>query len=287
MKPRARLLPDGQRLHLQHGPSDLIVWADGARDQAYRAAAKRFQTIIAEVVEELPELRAKLSPFTRRPKGAVARRMHDACLPLAHVGYVTRMAAVAGSIADEVLAAMTLNADTTRAYVNNGGDIALHLTPGTTFKSSIKAHDGAELDRIEVTFKDRIGGIATSGRHGRSLSLGIADSVTVLAKTAAEADVAATLIANAVDLPGHPSITRRAACDVDEDSDLGGLPVTVGCGALSAGESDRALARGLIRATSFQAQGRIASAGLFLNGHTVSTDAHILPLQQEIQHVPA
>ena len=33
-----------------------------------------------------------------------------------------------------------------------------------------------------------LGGIATSGAHGRSFSLGVADSVTVLAKTAAMAD---------------------------------------------------------------------------------------------------
>ena len=287
MRPRACFLPDSQRLHLQHGPSDLIVWVEGARDQAYRAAVQRFETIIAEVVEELPDLRTMLSSRAKRPKGAVARRMHDACLPLMHVGYVTRMAAVAGSIADEVLTAMTQSANITRAYVNNGGDIALHLTPGRSFKAAIKAHDGAELGRIEVTDTDRIGGIATSGRHGLSLSLGIADSVTVLAASAAEADVAATLIANAVDLPGHPSVTRRAACDIDENSDLGDLPVTVGCGALSASDCDRALAQGLNRVTSFLTQGRIASAGLFLQGRAVTTGAHVLPFQQEIQHVPA
>lgn len=287
MRPRARLLPDGRRLHLQHGPSDLIVWVEGDRDQAYRAAAKRFETIIAEIVQELPDLRGMLSPLTKRPNGTVARRMHDACLPLTDIGYVTRMAAVAGSLADEVLAAMTQSANITRAYVNNGGDIALYLTPGTSFNTSIQAHDGGELGRIEVTDKDRIGGIATSGRHGRSLSLGIADSVTVLASSAAEADVAATLIANAVDLPGHPSITRRAACDIDENSDLGELPVTVSCGALSAEDCERALARGLNRATSFQALGRIASAGLFLQSRSVTTGAHAFSFQQEIQHVPA
>ncbi len=287
MTPRACLLPGGQRLHLQHGPSDLIVWAEGDRDRAYRAAAKRFETIIAEVVDELSDLRAMLSPLTKRPMGAVARRMHDACLPLVHFGYVTRMAAVAGSIADEVLAAMTQNADVARAYVNNGGDIALHLTPGNAFKTSIMAHDGAELGRIEVKHSDGIRGVATSGRHGRSLSLGIADSVTALAKSAAAADVAATLIANAVDLPGHPSVTRRAACDVDENSDLGELPVIVGCGVLSAKDCDRALTRGRNRATSLQAQAYIASAGLFLQGRAVSTGAHILPFQQEKQHVQA
>ena len=42
------------------------------------------------------------------------------------------MAAVAGAVAEAVLAAMTAAAPLTRAYVNDGGDIALHLTPGAS-----------------------------------------------------------------------------------------------------------------------------------------------------------
>src|SRR5258708_14478124 len=83
-------------------------------------------------------------------------------------------------------------------------------------------------------------GVATSGRHGRSFSLGIADSVTVLARTASQADAAATVIANAVDLPGHPAITRRRASDLQPDSDLGARLVTRDVGRLSAAQIDRA-----------------------------------------------
>ena len=112
-----------------------------------------------------------------------------------------------------------------RAYVNNGGDIALHLAPGAAF--SIGMID--RPDRPAVRQGGDIGcrqcpGIATSGRHGRSFSLGIADAATVLAATAAAADAAATVIANAVDLPGHPGITRRPARDFDPQSDLGRSP---------------------------------------------------------------
>ena len=67
-------------------------------------------------------------------------------------------------------------------------------------------------------------GIATSGWRGRSFSLGIADAVTVLADRAAAADAAATIIANAVDLPGHPAIVRVPACELAPDSDLGRAP---------------------------------------------------------------
>ncbi|WP_204349766.1 hypothetical protein, partial [Klebsiella pneumoniae] len=81
-------------------------------------------------------------------------------------------------------------------------------------------------------YGDGIGGIATSGAQGRSFSLGIADSVTVLARDAASADAAATLIANAVDLD-HPAIRRRPARNLDPDSDLGDRLVTVGVGDLT------------------------------------------------------
>src|SRR5215469_5444651 len=97
-----------------------------------------------------------------------------------------------------------------RAYVNNGGDIALHLGHGEQFTVGL-------LDRPDrlgvmrtmiIEADDPSRGVATSGRQGRSFSLGIADSVTVLAKAAAQADAAATIIGNAVDLPGHPAVTR-------------------------------------------------------------------------------
>ncbi len=285
MNPTARLLP-GDRLHLQHGPSDLIIWAEGDREEAYRAAAKRFETIISELVDELTDLRAMLSPIARRPEGAVARRMFDACQPFAAENYVTSMAAVAGAIADEILTAMVQIADVSRAYVNNGGDIALHLSPGTCFRTAMKSQDGADFGQIEVVAEDGIGGIATSGRHGRSLSLGIADSVTVLAGTAAAADVAATLVANAVDLPDHPAITRRSACDIVDASDLGSIEVTVGCRRLSSSEKTRALSAGQARAEAFQAKGLMSGAGLFLQGQAVAISPQLSLNQNRRSHVP-
>ncbi|MEM7299524.1 MAG: UPF0280 family protein [Pseudomonadota bacterium] len=287
MTPTAHLLPDGQRLHLQHGPSDLIIWAEGAREIAYRAAAKRFETIIAEIVNELTALREMMSPLSTRLTGAVAQRMHDACLPFAATAYVTRMAAVAGSVADEVLAAMTSKAELTRAYVNNGGDIALHLEPGTSFRTAMKGHDGTDLGRIEVTSADGVRGIATSGRHGRSLSLGIADSVTVLASSAAQADVGATMIANAVDLPGHPAITRRAAHDLDDSTDLEDLPVVTGCGGLSSEDCRRALNNGYEKAAFYHSNGLVKAAALFLQGHAASTSTNLLNCAEEHHHVEA
>ena len=104
-----------------------------------------------------------------------------------------------------------------------------------------------------------IGGIATSGWRGRSLSLGIADSVTVLAQNAAAADVAASLIANAITI-SSPAITRQPAASLVPDSDLKDRLVTVDVGPLSADEIDHALAAGAGLARQMCDDGQIMTA---------------------------
>ena len=257
----AALLPGG-RLHLQHGPIDLVIGAVGDQPAAFTAARRRFATVLDELVAELDLLRR---PVGAAPRGAIARIMHAAVLPHGD-GIATPMAAVAGAVAQTVLAAMVQAAPLRRAYVNNGGDIALHLTGAETWRLAVAAPGAAELARVLIGPRDPVRGIATSGQGGRSLSLGIADAVTVLAATAAEADVAATLIANAVDLPGHPAILRRPARDVQPDSDLRGHPVVTHVGDLTSAEIDAALERGLATARKMAAQGLIDGAALFLRG---------------------
>ncbi len=264
MPATAARLP-GDRLHLQHGPIDLVIGADGpGREAAFAAAARRFAPLLDELVAELPLLRRPAGRV--RPAGPVARRMANAVEPHGRRHFVTPMAAVAGAVADEVLAAMLASGGLSRAYVNDGGDIAIHLAPGRTYRAGMAGLDTAALGRVEIMAGDGIGGIATSGRGGRSLSLGIADSVTVLAATAATADAAATLVANAVDLPGHPAILRSPASDIRADSDLGERLVTRAVGPLTAEETAAALDRGLEEARAMQGLGLIAGAALFLNG---------------------
>jgi ApbE superfamily uncharacterized protein (UPF0280 family) len=108
-------------------------------------------------------------------------------------------------------------------------------------------------------------GLATSGRGGRSFSLGIADAVTVLARDGASADAAATMIANRVDLD-HPAIERRPASSLRDDSDLGDIPVTVAVGPLSPAEIETALAAGAAEAERLRREGLIVAVALFLRG---------------------
>src|SRR2546430_2207731 len=248
-RPQIALLADGRRLHLQDGPIDLIVEAKRTEADvraAYQAAARRFAGLLDELCEELGELRRAADSARTALKGVVARRMHAAVAPFAKDCFITPMAAVAGSVAEEILGAMRAAAPLDRAYVNNGGDIALHLTGCEQFTVGLMDRPDAQgvMRTMTVDADDPVRGIATSGRHGRSFSLGIADAVTVLAKTAAQADAAATIIANAVDLPGHPAILRRPACDLQPDSDLGALLVTRDVGALQPGEIAAALDAG-------------------------------------------
>ncbi|SEK69287.1 hypothetical protein SAMN05443999_10279 [Roseovarius azorensis] len=247
----------GGRLHLHHGPIDMIVGAEGpGREAGLARAAGAFGGVLQGLVEELPRLRADAGPM---PRGAVARRMVAAVAPFAPE-FITPMAAVAGAGAEAVLAALCNGPGIGRAYVNNGGDVAFHLGTG----QEMRAAGVAGLVRIGTD--DPWRGVATSGQGGRSLSLGIAESVTVLARGAALADAAATMIANRVDLPGHAAILRVPACEVAPDSDLGARLVVRHVGPLTPDEVAQALDRGTDYAQGLRMRGLIGGAMLALRG---------------------
>src|SRR5712692_421365 len=272
-RPQISLLPDGRRLHMHDGPIDLIVEAFGAVCEiraAYNAAAVRFPTVLDELCSELYRLRQPARPDAPFPEGVIAKRMAAAVAPYAGRTFITAMAAVAGAVAEEILEMMTSAADLSRAYVNDGGDIALHLAPGEHFVvGMVERPDRPSLfGTATLDSRQPVRGIATSGWRGRSFSLGIADAVTVLADRAAMADAAATIIANAVDLPGHPNVMRVPACSVAPDSDLGDRLVTQDVGQLSPSEITAALDAGAAVARSLLSDGLIRSAALHLRGET-------------------
>jgi ApbE superfamily uncharacterized protein (UPF0280 family) len=277
MPPQRATLADG-RLHFSHGPIDLVIQADGRADAieaAHRSAWQRFETLLAELVSELGELRRPVGEATA-PSGAVARRMWEACHPF-RAGYITPMAAVAGAVAQEIAACYD-RPGIVRAAVNNGGDIALHLTPGASYRVGV-CSDLAAATReavqgglapdadLEIESHMPVRGIATSGWRGRSFSLGIADSATVLAASAAQADAAATVIANAVNID-DPRIERIAACELKDDTDLRDLPVTVDVPRLEPVLIEQALHAGIARARELQQAGLIWGALLVCQGRT-------------------
>lgn len=278
-KPVRALLADG-RWHFQHGPIDLVIGSEGDPDACRDAHAdcwQAFAPVLENLVRELQVLRQALprsAAHAPRLGGPVAQRMVRACLPHAAAGlFITPMAAVAGSVADHLIGCYRREG-VLRSYINNGGDIALHLSAGQSWRVGVVAH--AELPQVDAHLRVDGGsayrGLATSGWRGRSLSLGIADSVTVLALDAASADAAATIIANHVQVE-HPAILRQPACEVRDHSDLGDLPVTVAVGPLPRSAVELALMRGLDCARSLQARGLIACALLSLAGRWVHSGA--------------
>jgi ApbE superfamily uncharacterized protein (UPF0280 family) len=264
---RGAFLADG-RLHLNHGPIDLVVEAWGEAEEvraAYAQAWRAFPAILPRLVRELALLRRPVDATHPGLDGPVARRMLAACAPLAATDFITPMAAVAGAVAEHVLAAMLRGRRLTKAYVNDGGDIALHLAPGETIRAGTvgDVSHPALASIATIAHGSPVRGIATSGWNGRSFSLGIADAVTVLAASAAEADAAATLVANAVDVDDD-AVERAPATSLDPDSDLGARLVTVRVGALSRHAIDAALARGAEKAQRLRRAGRISAAVLLL-----------------------
>ncbi len=267
----ARLLDDGRRWHLNHGPIDIVMAGEGEADAltaAYQRARARFETVLDELVAELPTLRR---PYALGMvfEGRIARRMKHAVAPFAN-RFITPMAAVAGAVADEVLEAAWTDGGLDKLYVNNGGDIAFRLASGAEFTVGLLPFAG-ETGEVHLAGDVRfraghgVGGVATSGWRGWSLSLGIADAVTVVAYTAARADAAATAIASAVDIVS-PRIDRRPALELDADSDLGHRPVVVAVGPLSADERRRALDRGLDLAEAAMARGEVLGVSLAVQG---------------------
>ncbi len=266
---------DRRRWHFQHGPIDLVLQAEGEPQVVQQALAdswRRFQSVLPQLVDELRELRR---PVNEQPRlqGPVARRMLHACAPFAAERFITPMAAVAGAVADELIEFFT-RAGIARAFINNGGDIAVHLTGAERYRVGIR-RDVSEPERLsstaalscdssfEIGALVPVRGIATSGWRGRSFSLGIADSVTVLAADAAGADAAATLIANAVNCECD-EIVRRPADELKDETDLGSRLVTVQVPPLAPSLIGEALERGRREAEHWQRRGLIYAAALFL-----------------------
>jgi ApbE superfamily uncharacterized protein (UPF0280 family) len=246
-----------------------------------------FQQILPTLVAELTFLRR---PAVERPmvRGRVARRMLHACAPFADERFITPMAAVAGAVADELIGVFK-RPGVRRAFINNGGDIALHLSSGTNYRVGI----WSQLERLARTGRATIPldsafvvedsmpvrGVATSGWRGRSFSLGIADSVTVLARNAAAADAAATLIANAVNCD-FDGIIRAPAEQLKDDSDLGTLLVTVDVPALPRTAKAVALSRGRAEAERWRDRELIYAAAMFLQGAVEV----VLPYADAVEH---
>ncbi len=183
-------------------------------------------------------------------------------------GDFTSLAAVAGTTADFAVDAM-VHAGADYALANNGGDIAWHI--GLQDKKFLKVGlisdiaDGKITHSLKIQPESGIGGLATSGLGGRSLTRGIASAVTTLASNASMADAAATAIANAC-YCNDPAIEQCYAEELDYGTDIPRLLVTKSVGTLKKESIEEALSAGALRAERLIDKGMICGAVIFVAG---------------------
>jgi hypothetical protein len=184
---------------------------------------------------------------------------------------LSSLAAVAGASADEAAdAAMNLGAD--KVIVNNGGDIAIRLAPQEEASVGVKAPNAQQLlGRLNVNGRQGIGGVASSGWAGRSLSTGVADLVTVWAENACLADAAATFIAGRTTTSRIP-VERAKAVELDCSSDLGDRLVTTKVGRLSGLQRYQAFKKGARAAEELLQRGLIRGCLISLQGDVLLLD---------------
>jgi ApbE superfamily uncharacterized protein (UPF0280 family) len=245
-----------------------------------------FPALLPALAAIKPALYQDLHVCASKPALSVptAQCMVDACWPY-RAQFITPMAAVAGAVADTLIALLMRAAPHARKlFVNNGGDIALRLADGESMTIGL-VDDPQRPDVVATVQIDNtmgVGGVATSGWRGRSFSFGIADAVTVLAPSAAQADAAATMIANAVNAQ-HPAITRAPAYSVKDETDLGERLVTTHVGPLDDSTIHRALDSGVafterVLYPSHAAPstyGAMVAAALRLQGHARVVPANV------------
>ena len=173
---------------------------------------------------------------------------------------LTPMAAVAGTIADAV-ADWLFERDANKVIVDNGGDIAIRLAKGEKVTVGVRASICSSTVSHVFGLDPRMQswGVTTSGFGGRSFTRGIASAVTVLAASAAVADAASTAIANSCFVESE-KIRQMPAEQIDPNTDLAGLAVTVSIGELSRAEIKTASEKAVHRAEDLVARGVILGA---------------------------
>ena len=185
---------------------------------------------------------------------------------------LTPMAAVAGVIGDAV-ADYLYERGMTKVVVNNGGDVSVRLRGGEPVKVGIRPVAGEEAGSHVIQLDpDRPSwGIASSGLGGRSLTRGIASAVTIIAEKASIADAAATAIANASFIQDE-HVIQRPAEEIDPDTDIPGIPVTVRVGPLSKEKKTRALSSAMEKTAELVQKQIIFGAFVAVDGEFSMTD---------------
>jgi hypothetical protein len=267
-------LLDEETILAECGPMRLAIraWQDNRPQIALcRQAAEASFAYLEAVAKH----RVVLSDFVRNirdlPENGLAQRMIESVRAIGDMD-LTPMAAVAGTIADGV-ADWLFGRGPTKVVVDNGGDIAIRLAAGETATVGIRPQiNGSDISHIAYLDERRLSwGVTTSGRGGRSFTRGIASAVTVIAENASIADAAATAIANAC-IVAASNIVQIPAEQIDPNTDLKGVAVTIDVGPLSVDKKIQAVQTALSKADILCRQKCIVGALIALEDVFVMTE---------------
>jgi len=271
-------------MFLEIGPVSVVIQGekDGRRYEFEKEPlARKINDILKEIADFLPILRQKAYKIKNtKHVPEVPRRMIEAVRAVDEVS-LTPMAAVAGAVADSVKKFLK-DEGPDLISVNNGGDISIFNGTGRRFNIQIgDISTGRSLPCILSVERLEDYGIATSGFGGRSLTLGVADVVTVIAETGAMADAAATHICNCTSIVSD-NVVRRKASEVDPLTDIPDDYVTTIIGQLNEDAITIALENGLTIAYNMIKYRNIYDAVIVLQGHTVTTINGDNPIKLEV-----
>lgn len=244
------------------GPMRLVIgaWKEGqARTEAALAAAETAFDYLARIARFRKMLSLPAGRIQEKPEDEIARRMLRSVRRIGDAD-LTPMAAVAGTLADFVADGL-LERGMTKVVVDNGGDVAVRLSGNESvtigIRPDIRQQEISHVLRLDARLPSW--GIATSGLGGRSFTRGIASAVTTISREASMADAAATAIAN-VCFVVDDRIVQVPAEDLDPNTDLMGIPVTVRVGSLSPEKVAMAVQNALLKAEALKKAGAIIGA---------------------------
>ncbi|PKN24241.1 MAG: hypothetical protein CVU64_22590 [Deltaproteobacteria bacterium HGW-Deltaproteobacteria-21] len=264
---------DGGSVMAECGPMRLVISSFigkvSQREMNVQAARASFG-YLERVARMLDVLRRRQTRVEQDLEDSLAREMVRSVIAVGD-GDLTPMAAVAGTIGDAV-ADYLQERGMTKVVVNNGGDIAVRLQEEESVRVGIRTDvSNPDYDDVLVLGPGCSSwGIATSGLGGRSLTRGIASAATIVASTASLADAAATAVANA-SFVEDDQVVQRYAEEVDPQTDIRGLTVTVKVGRIIPEKGRIAVSKAMDRAEELVGRGVILGALVAVGGQTGMT----------------
>jgi len=192
------------------------------KEAVFRICCDQFETVVSEIrrqrkiledyIARHGEFQTSLMPIELKPDAPESAKRMAVASKLVGTG---PMAAVAGAMA-QLAAEAAIKKQCAEVIVENGGDIYLQTSEPVIIGLYPGKSEAAGGLAFSLQGKDMPVSIcSSSGKMGHSMSLGMCDLATVVAKDAALADAAATQAANLVKTVDdvEPTLNQIAAIE--------------------------------------------------------------------------